>query len=190
MFSPRHFFITLAATTLLTVTPIQAQQGNQDALKKEAIDLIKQFGGTLKPELKKALENGGPAHAIGICSEKAPEIAKNLRDASGWYIKRVSLKARNSSTATPDSWEEKVLKEFDARQAKGESDRNMAYSEIVDGKFRFMKAQGVEKVCLNCHGEKISAEVEAVLKQKYPDDMARGYNLNQIRGAFSLAKDL
>jgi hypothetical protein len=186
----RHFLTTLTAAALLTVPPLQAEQPNQGALKKEAINLIKQFGGSLKPELKKAIQEGGPAHAITICSEKAPEIAKNLRDSSGWYIKRVSLKARNSSSATPDSWEQKVLKDFDARQAKGESARNMAYSEIVDGKYRFMKAQGVGKLCLNCHGANVKPEVEAVLKQKYPDDMARGYSLNQIRGAFSLAKDL
>jgi hypothetical protein len=185
-----RFLTTLAAIALLSVSAVQAEQANQGELKKQAINLIKQFGGTLKPELKKALQSGGPAHAIGICSEKAPAIAKNLRDSSGWYIKRVSLKARNSSSAIPDSWEQKVLKQFDERQAKGESAKNMAYSEVVDGKYRFMKAQGVGKLCLNCHGAKVTPEVEAVLKQKYPDDMARGYSLGQIRGAFSLAKDL
>jgi hypothetical protein len=186
----RDFLITIAATTLLTFSSVQAEQATQGELKKEAMNLIKQFGGTLKPELKKALQNGGPASAIGVCSEKAPAIAKNLRDASGWYIKRVSLKARNTSSAIPDSWEQKVLQQFDQRQAKGESPRNMAYSEIVDGKYRFMKAQAVEKVCLTCHGAEVKPEVEAALKAKYPDDSARGYSLGQIRGAFSLAKDL
>ncbi len=186
----RHFLIALTATALLSVSSLQAEQVNQGELKKEAINLVKQFGGTLKPELKKALKSGGPAHAIGVCSEKAPAIAKNLRDSSGWYIKRVSLKARNSSSATPDSWEQKVLKQFDARQAKGESAEKMSYSEIVDGKFRFMKAQGAGKLCLNCHGAEVTPEVEAALKEKYPDDKARGYSLGQIRGAFSLAKDL
>jgi hypothetical protein len=186
----RHFLNTLVATALLTVTPLQAEQANQGELKKEAVKLIKLFGGTLKPELKSALQNGGPAHAIGVCSEKAPEIAKNLSDASGWNIKRVSLKARNSSSAIPDSWEQKVLKQFDERQAKGESAKNMAYSEVVDGKYRFMKAQGAGKLCLTCHGAEVKPEVEAALKEKYPDDMARGYSLGQIRGAFSLTKDL
>lgn len=186
----RHFLTTLVATALLTASPLQAEQANQGELKKEAINLIKQFGGNLKPELKKALKSGGPAHAIAICSDKAPEIAKNLRESSGWGIKRVSLKARNSSSATPDSWEQKVLKQFDERQAKGESAKKMAYSEIVDGKFRFMKAQGTGKLCLTCHGAEVKPEVEAALKEKYPDDMARGYKLGQIRGAFSLVKDL
>ncbi len=185
-----YILLPLALSALVSANSLQAEQKSQDELKKQAVELVKKFGGTLKPELKKALQSGGPAHAIGVCSEKAPAIAKDLRDSSGWYIKRVSLKARNSSTATPDAWEAQVLKQFDERQANGESARNMAYSEVVDGKFRFMKAQGVAEVCLNCHGADVKPEVEAVLKQKYPDDMARGYTLGQIRGAFSLAKDM
>lgn len=185
----RVLIIPLFCSTMLSVSHLQAEPTDQKNLQKEAIGIIKQFGGTLKPELKNALQNGGPAHAIAVCSEKAPAIAEKLRNDSGWYVKRVSLKARNAS-AVPDSWEAKVLEEFDARQAKGESPRNMAYSEVVDGKYRFMKAQAVEEVCLNCHAAKVKPEVEAVLQQRYPNDKARGYSLGQIRGAFSLAKDL
>ncbi len=158
-------------------------------LKKEAIGIIKKFGGSLKPELKKAIKAGGPVKAVSVCSELAPAIAKNLRNDTGWYIKRVSLKARNQ-TAVPDAWEKKILQQFDKRQFEGESAKKMAFAEVVNGKFRFMKAQGVEKVCLNCHATKIKPEVEAALKENYPHDKARGYSLGQIRGAFSLAKDI
>ncbi len=174
---------------LLLTTTAQAVEVDKQALKQEAVSIVKRFGGTLKPELKKALKTGGPAHAISVCSEKAPAIAEELRNDTGWYIKRVSLKPRNPG-AKPDPWEEKVLKMFDERQAKGEDPKKMAYAEVVDGKFRFMKAQGVEKVCLNCHAAKVAPEVETALKKKYPQDKARGYSLGQIRGAFSLARDL
>ncbi len=159
-------------------------------LKQEAVSIVKKFGGTLKPALKKALQSGGPAHAVSVCSETAPKIAQQLRNESGWYVKRVSLKPRNSSSAIPDTWEQKVLQQFDQRQAQGESAEKMAFAEVVDGKFRFMKAQGVEPVCLTCHAAMIAPDTEAALKKSYPDDKARGYSLGQIRGAFSLAKDL
>ena len=182
--------ITLAGLGIaLSLQPLGADTIDKAALKKEAISIVKEFGGTLKPELKKALKSGGPAHAIQVCSQTAPDIAQRLRNESGWYIKRVSLKNRNR-TAVPDAWERKVLEQFDKRQAGGESAEKMAYAEVVDGRFRFMKAQGVEAVCLNCHAAEVSAEVEAALKAKYPEDKARGYSLGQIRGAFSLAKDL
>lgn len=176
---------------LLSLTAFSVNAGeDQASLKQEAIGIVKQFGGKLKPELKRALTDGGPAHAITVCSERAPAIAQQLRDQTGWYIKRVSLKARNAKSAAPDAWEAAVLQEFDRRQAGGETAAKMAQAEVVDGRFRFMKAQGVEAVCLTCHGATVKPEVEAALADKYPDDTARGYTLGQIRGAFSLARDL
>ena len=181
--------IASVLTVNLIVTPSWAE-ADKAKLKSEAISIVKKFGGTLKPELGKALKSGGPVHAIEVCSVQAPAIAKKLSAETGWNVKRVSLKQRNSETATPDQWEKKVLQQFDARQAKGESAKKMAYAEIVDGQFRFMKAQGVEPVCLTCHAAQISPDVEAALKAKYPDDKARGYSLGMIRGAFSLTKEL
>ncbi len=182
---------TLAVCATLTLpAPVLAKEVNQAALKQQAVGIVKQFGGSLKPALKKALKTGGPAHAIDVCSVQAPAIAQRLQKETGWSVRRVSLKPRNAETAVPDAWEKKVLEQFDARQAKGESAKKMAYAEVVDGKFRFMKAQGVEPVCLTCHAAKVSPQVEAALQQKYPQDHALGYSLGQIRGAFSLAKDL
>jgi hypothetical protein len=181
--------VVLCLPVLLAFQVAQADV-DKAQLKKEAISIVKRFGGSLKPELKSAMKAGGPAHAISMCSEKAPAIAQSLRDDTGWYLKRVSLKPRNDQTAIPDAWERKVLEQFDQRQASGESAEKMAYAEVVDGKFRFMKAQGVEAVCLNCHGININPETEAALKQKYPHDKALGYTLGQIRGAFSLATDV
>ena len=182
---PAVLFLSPLLAFQATATDIDKAQ-----LKKEAVSIVKRFGGSLKPELKKAIKAGGPAHAISVCAEKAPAIAQGLRDDTGWYVKRVSLKARNNQTAIPDAWEKKVLEQFDRQQASGETADKMAFSEIVDGRFRFMKAQGVEAVCLNCHAAEIKPETEAALSQKYPLDQARGYSLGQIRGAFSLAKDL
>lgn len=175
---------------LFAVANLQAADVDEAALKAEAIGIVKQFGGSLKPQLKKALQEGGPAHAISVCSTTAPEIAKDLTQSTGWVVKRVSLKARNTETAVPDAWEQGVLEQFDQRQANGEAAQKMAFSEVVDGQFRFMKAQGVEEVCLKCHAAKIAPETEKALEEHYADDSARGYTLGQIRGAFSLSKQL
>ena len=180
----------LCLPLLFSLQNLPAADVDQAQLKQEAIGIVKQFGGALKPELKKAIQSGGPAHAISVCADKAPSIAQSLSSETGWRVKRVSLKARNHNTALPDAWEKKVLEQFDQRQAAGESAAKMAYAEVVDGSYRFMKAQGVEAVCLSCHAAEIKPEVEAALKEKYPEDMARGYSLGQIRGAFSLTRDL
>ena len=160
------------------------------ALKAEAVSIVKKFGGTLKPHLKGAMKSSGPVKAIEVCSVQAPSIAKQLTKETGWNVKRVSLKTRNNTAAMPDAWETKVLQQFDKRQANGESAKKMDFAEIVDGQYRFMKAQGVEPLCLTCHGEEIKSIVQDALKSHYPKDTATGYQLGQIRGAFSLTKNI
>ncbi len=180
------------ACMLSLILPIQglSEDAEINSLKAEAINISKRFGGNLKPRLKEAMRNGGPVKAIDVCSNKAPEIAKELSRETGWQVKRVSLKPRNSKTAIPDEWEREILQKFNERQAHGESPGQMSHGEIVDGRFRFLKAQPVGSLCLTCHGENIIDPVKNALKSNYPDDKATGYSLGEIRGAFSLSKKL
>lgn len=180
-----------AIFTIITWTPTTfAQTAEESQLKSEAIGIVKKFAGQLKPRLLHAIEEGGPVHAISVCSEQAPGIARQLSTASGWQVKRVSLKARNDKTAIPDEWEHQVLEEFDRRQQQGESADKLVRAETVKDRFRFMKAQPVEPLCLICHGTNISDDVKAALASQYPNDQATGYSLGEIRGAFSLSHRL
>ena len=122
---PKVLSLVVSLPLLISMPGLHSADLDKEQLKQEAISIVKKFGGSLKPELKKAIQSGGPAHAISVCSEKAPSIARDLSRESGWIVKRVSLKAR-SETAVPDSWERNVLQQFDERQANGESAANMA----------------------------------------------------------------
>ncbi len=53
-----------------------------------------------------------------------------------------------------------------------------------------MKAIPTGGVCLSCHGQRISQPVEAKLERLYPNDRARGYELGDIRGAFTITQPL
>jgi hypothetical protein len=136
------------------------------------------------------MNKGGPRYAIEVCARVAPAIADSLTAESGWLVKRVSLKSRNASRAEPDKWEQNVLFEFNRRQAEGEDAADISFGEVVNGQYRYMQAQGVEPLCLLCHGKGLSDEVETTLDQYYPDDWATGYSLGQVRGAISLSKTL
>ena len=187
-----RFMLWLCVSLLLsacqTQPNINAKQ--QAALQQEATYIVRQFASTLKPKLKYALQHGGPAHAIEVCSKVAPVLAAKLSKKTGWSIKRVSLKARNHHTAIPDTWEKSVLQQFNSEQVAGKSPATMIASRFEHGTFRFMKAQSVAPVCLICHGKQISPEIARTLKKYYPQDKATGYELGQIRGAFSLTKVL
>jgi hypothetical protein len=173
----------------IAVAPLSAEP-DMAALDAEAQALAEQFIGQLKPQLKQGIAAGGPAGAIEVCAHVAPRIADTLAAQSGWRVRRVSLKSRNASRAVPDTWERSVLETFDQRQQAGENAASLVHSEIASGRYRYMQAQAVAPLCLNCHGEALSEPVRAVLSEYYPDDWATGYRPGQVRGAISLSRDL
>lgn len=181
-------FLQLACVAALLLA--QSSHAQDSTLQTEASSLAGEFVSRLQPQLKQALQAGGPVNAISVCSQQAPLIADSMSKESGWMVKRVSLKSRNATRAQPDTWEAAVLSQFDRRQAAGEDAAQIRYSETTPSHFRYMQAQGAQGVCLLCHGENLSAEVKVALDQYYPDDLATGYSLGQIRGAISLSKQL
>jgi hypothetical protein len=165
--------------------------------KAEAKKITGAFFEELKGELGKGLKSGGPVAAIGICNTRAPALAREHSQNSGWNVARTSLKLRNPDNA-PDAWETKVLQQFEAQRAKGEGPDALVYTEIVEEGdetyFRFMKGivmPPLEKMpCLMCHGEDIDPSTAAALDELYPQDQARGYKAGQVRGAFTLKKKI
>lgn len=181
----------LTSTLILSLALIGSANASNDLkpLAQKSKAVVKEFMTQLKGELQSAMKAGGPVNAISVCNEKAPTIAKNLSDKYGWDIARTSLKTRNASNA-PDAWETKVLNEFEARKAKGEKVKPMAYFEAVDNSFRFMKAIPTGEVCLKCHGDNIAPPIKAKLQKLYPDDKATGYKLGDVRGAFTITQPM
>ncbi|MDG1123040.1 MAG: DUF3365 domain-containing protein [Glaciecola sp.] len=185
--------ITLCTFGMLTVQGCTAKlysQETKQALEAEAQLITQRFGGTLKPKLKAAIQSGGLVHAVDICAVEAPVIAQSLSSKTGWEVQRVSLQPRNTETATPDEHERTTLVWFAEQQANQSEAGMLKSSQIVNNTYRYMQAQPVEGVCLNCHGTNIDPAVQSIIESKYPSDMATGYQLGQIRGAFSLAKSL
>ena len=159
-------------------------------LREEASALAGEFIGQLKPQLKAAMAEGGPVLAIEVCATSAPAIADALSASSGWHVRRVSLRQRNASRAVPDAWEQTVLEVFDRRQASGDPASTLLQVDWQPVRYRFKQAQETGAICLACHGENLAPEVTAALNEYYPQDLARGYQLGQVRGAISLIKTL
>ncbi len=185
--------VYVLCAVLASLVPLHVaaeSSGTADALNAEAMAIVKRFAGTLKPKLKSAIESGGPVNAVEICAVEAPQIAATLSSETGWTVKRVSLKPRNKDSAVADPWEATLLQGFEARLAAGDAPRQLVHSQVVDGRYRFIKAQVTEGLCLNCHGQSLHPAVAAAIKRHYPRDQATGYSLGQVRGAFSLSKKL
>lgn len=161
-----------------------------DDARKVAGELINQVRG----ELTRAIESSGPLRAIIVCKYSVPEISSAMSRKSGWKVSRVSLKPRNPALGVPDSWEQRVLGDFERRAEKGEKVVELEFSEIVSeplGRyFRYMKALPMVPLCMNCHGDKMSEAIRAQLAAEYPYDKATGYQLGQVRGAVTIKRPL
>lgn len=169
----------------------EAVTDTPDVLKARL--LVQKLASSLKKELKTALKQEGAAQAIEVCHLKAPDLTKELGDQSHWTVRRTSLKVRNLEDA-PDKWELKVLEMFEGRKAAGEPLAGMEYSDVVmkDDKrlFRYMKAIPTKKICLQCHGSDLKTKVSMQLDSLYPFDQAVRFKEGDIRGAFSLSREL
>ena len=186
-----RFLLFMIAFSFLVPFPALAQ-GTQ-ALQAEAEKAIQAFSKELKAELRAGLKAGGPAQAIKVCRQKAPQIAESVSAKTGWQIGRTSLKLRNPDNA-PEAWEQKVLELFQAQAEKGAKPEDLVFSEVVqrDGKrvFRFMQGIKTGGLCLKCHGSQLSPQVKERLVELYPYDLAVDFKAGELRGAFTLEKQL
>lgn len=151
--------------------------------------VIKELGKSLKTTLKSIIKESGPVAAIEYCNIAALDLTKDISDRRKLILKRTSLKYRNVNNV-PDKWELSVLKSFEMRKDNGESLNSINESKIVsEGEntyFRFMQVIPVGKPCITCHGSNIKPDIAAKIDELYPNDMARGFKLGDIRGAFSV----
>jgi len=178
---------------LLGLVTSVANAQNERQMIKESKQVIKKFAGQLKAELMSGMQKGGPAAAIQVCNTEAEKIAREVSEQSGWKISRTSLKFRNAKNA-PDAWEEKVLNKFEKQKRDDEDLSKIEYFEIVSENgqslFRYMKAIPTGGLCLSCHGDNIPADITSKLDQLYPGDNARGFKAGDIRGAFSIVRNI
>ncbi len=190
----RTIFTTLPILLCgLACAPARADDAAIRPLQAEAASLTAEYAGRLKTALAGAMEAAGPLSALSVCHDAAPEIAADISRRSGWSVARTSLKPRNASSA-PDDYERKVMDTFSVRIANGENAADLISAGVVEQKgrrvFRFVKAISTAANCLACHGGDIKPELKRKISELYPDDRATGFKIGDMRGVFTLQKDL
>ena len=163
-----------------------------NALTSEAQQRIKGFSTELKAALKAAIENGGLPNGVEVCQQQAPLIAEKW-STEGWQIGRTSLKVRNSGNSA-DNWEQQILQEYAVKLANGIPPAQLNHAEIVKNGdsqvFRYMQPIMLDTLCVACHGSQLAETVKQQVQQYYPNDMATGFTPGELRGAFTLQKQL
>ena len=178
--------------SLSSLALAESAAANIEDLQTEAQLRIKRFSGELKTALQAAISSGGLANGVQVCKDQAPLIAAKW-STDGWQIGRTSLKVRNSNNSA-DSWERQILQDYAIKLANGSAPAQLKHAEIIssgDGEvFRYMQPIMLDTQCVACHGSQVAEPVTQQIRHYYPNDLATGFTPGELRGAFSLQKQL
>jgi hypothetical protein len=156
-------------------------------MRTTATDFMKELKGVLIEQI----QTGGVLQAVSVCSDTAQILTNEFGLSKGLFIRRVSLKNRNTNNY-PDDFEKGVLNRFQLLHQNNGLTSEAEYAEITtedDIKYlRYLKPIVIQAECLNCHGNEFDMmpEVNKLITQKYPDDKAKGYKTGDLRGAVSI----
>lgn len=147
--------------------------GKQLALESKAL---------LGKNLLSAIQSKGTIGALDFCNENAIELTQTVAKENKVHIKRVSDFNRNPDNlanaeemAYIMATKEKLAAQLETPAGVTETaDKVTAYYPIT-----------TNTMCLQCHGkvaEDISMDTYEKIKALYPNDLATGYESNQLRG--------
>ena len=146
--------------------------------------VIAEAFGKLGAALGEAVAKSGPAGALPVCSEKAPEIAAGVGKAHGVTLRRASDRPRQPKNAADDA-EKTILAAFADALSRKEAPKPQTVEHPDGGVSYFAPIVLANPLCLQCHGtpgvDIAPATLEAIRKA-YPDDKATGFKLGDLRG--------
>ncbi|TXF88040.1 DUF3365 domain-containing protein [Neolewinella aurantiaca] len=136
----------------------------------------------LGSNLLKAIQAGGPEHAVSFCNVRAETLTDSSGTAQNISIRRVSDRPRNPDNAA-DSLQLFQIAALREDLARGKTQPYRLYEEkeIITGYYPII----TNDMCLKCHGDTtddLSPATLSALRELYPADQATGYAANQLRG--------
>jgi hypothetical protein len=161
---------------------------------QKARDLVQAFHDRFKVALHASLKSEGVAGSVASYQSFAAEILTTLAEESQFEIGRTSTRLRNPDNA-PDAWELAGLEKFAADLKAGADPVKLERYEVTKTRegqnlFRYMRPIITREGCLSCHGTEVKQDVKSEISKIYTDDKALGYNIGEMRGAFTVVQQL
>lgn len=130
----------------------------------------------LSTRLKQAMSDKGPAAAIAVCQQAAPQLATEVGEEHKLRIGRSGVRLRNPLNQPPN-WAQ-PLTDAGTDEAK--------FVRLTNGQTAALLPIKLQAQCLMCHGpeEQIAPVVSEQLARLYPDDRATGFKEGDLRGWF------
>jgi len=140
----------------------------------------------LGKNLMGAIQSKGTLYAMEFCNLKAIPLTDSMSTYYNAKIKRVSDKNRNPNNKA-NAEELKYIEQFKADFATKKESKPVVIDKV--NQVQFYYPIPTNTMCLQCHGTQIKPEVSKQILKLYPNDLAVGYNENEIRGIWSITFD-
>lgn len=162
-----------------------------DSLSKEYKDMGMSYALSTKAVLGKNLtgtiQKNGTLAALKFCNVRAYSLTDSMATVHQATIKRVSDKPRNRVNMA----NEEELGYIDAYKKTISEGKDITPIVVQkNDKVNFYYPIITNAMCLQCHGKpdkEVKPEILAALKELYPKDMAQGYDVDQVRGVWSIS---
>lgn len=166
-------------TALLVIVFLAGAAYANEAAEARGAELLLPFKKELKSALLAGLEQG-PVEALGVCRDRAPEIADALMQG-GVRMGRSSHRLRNPANEAPE-WLRPAMRSY----VDDESNRAPVVVALPDGRWGYAEPIVTQPLCLTCHGEAVPPALVDRIEQLYPEDRAVGFEAGDLRGVFWL----
>ncbi len=166
-------------------SPSEESKKPEDKGLQYALNTKKELGKNLMSTIQKK----GTLEAVSFCNKKAYPITDSMANVQNARIRRVSNKPRNPENQATKK-ELGIIENF--KRAVANNHDYQAVTEVIDNKVHFYYPITTNSMCLQCHG-KTNADIEPEVLQTilslYPNDKATGYDVNEVRGIWSITYD-
>lgn len=140
----------------------------------------------LGKNLMGTIQKKGTIAAIEFCNVKAYPLTDSMSVVYNANIKRVSNKPRNPENMA-NLKELQHIETF--KKVIADNKEPEPILEETDDVVNFYYPITTNTMCLQCHGipnKELDSEAYKTIKVLYPKDMAIGYDVNQVRGIWSI----
>jgi hypothetical protein len=186
------FFLTILSPFILISCQTPAKKNSlspekQAELISKGKTIVGQSFKAFSKELMKSLQQGGVKNAVSYCHLQTSPLIDSLSKTYTVAISRVSDKYRNPDNK-PGDLDITVLEAYQKQLAEGrelQAHLEMTADEVVF----YSPILILNPACLQCHGEPgLTMEQENFdfIKSKYPEDLATGYKLGDLRGIWKI----
>lgn len=146
---------------------------------------------TLSSNLTAAIARGGAASALEFCSVNVSPLTAAIAGPGGVEIRRVTHRPRNpANRANPTELD--LLRNYQHGLTAGRTNPPTLISQTSGRVTYYAPILLNHPLCLQCHGEpgrEIAADTLAAIDRLYPQDQARGFRLNELRGMWAITLD-